>query len=232
MEMKRHVFTPQEIAQIIDLYPNHTNREIARILGCSVYSINNRAHAMGLKKPAEFVTQTNRVLGENLAKSGAGHRFPKGHIPANKGKKMSQEQYQRSARTMFRKGHLPINTLHDGAETIRIDKRGKPFTFLRLAVGKWVQKHIWLWEQKYGKIPAGKILYCKDGNTLNCDPDNWEPVTRAESMAHCRQSDEYAAMQIAGRNKEMQQLILEEHPELIELKRMANQLKQNINECT
>lgn len=37
--MKRHVFTPQEIAQIRDLYPNHTNREIARILGCSVYSM-------------------------------------------------------------------------------------------------------------------------------------------------------------------------------------------------
>lgn len=230
--MKRHIFTPQEIAQICDLYPNYTNREIARILGCSVYSINSRAHTMGLKKSAEFITQTRHSLGENLAKNGARHRFPKGHIPANKGKKMSQEQYQRSARTMFRKGHLPVNTLYDGAETVRIDNRGKPFTFLRLSVGKWVQKHIWLWEQEYGKVPPGKILYCKDGNTLNCDLDNWEPITRAESMARCRQSDEYAAMQIAGRNKEMQQLVLEEHPELIELKRMANQLKQNINECT
>lgn len=232
MNMQRHVFTPHEIAQIRDLYPNHTNREIARILGCSVYSINNRAHAMGLKKPASFVLQTKRSLGENLVKSGARHRFPKGHIPANKGKKMSQEQYQRSARTMFRKGNLPANTLHDGAETVRFDKRGKPYTFLRLSLSKWVHKHIWIWEQKHGKVPSGKILYCKDGNTLNCDPDNWEPVTRAESMARCRQSDEYAAMQIAGRNKEIQQLILEEHPELIELKRMANQLKQNINECT
>ena len=120
MNMKRHVFTLQEIAEIIDLYPNHTNREIAQILGCSVHSINSRAHAMGLKKPAGFVTQTRRSLGENLAKNGTRHRFSKGHIPANKGKKMSQEQYQRSARTMFRKGHLPVNTLYDGAETVRI----------------------------------------------------------------------------------------------------------------
>lgn len=51
-------------------------------------------------------------------------------------------------------------------------------------------------------------------------------------MARCRQSNETLAMQIAGRDREIKQLILNDHPELIELKRMSNQLKQNINECT
>lgn len=229
---RRYHFTPEDIEDIKKLYPDHTNNEIAQRLGCSVYAINNRAYVMGLKKPADFILQTKRLLGKKLVDSGARHRFPKGHIPANKGKKMSQEQYQRAAKTMFCKGHLPGNTLHDGAETVRIDKRGKPFTFVRLSLGKWIHKHILLWEQKNGKVPAGKILYCKDGNTLNCDPENWEAVTRAESMARCRQSDETLAMQIAGRDKEIKELILNDYPGLIELKRMSNQLKQNINECT
>jgi hypothetical protein len=31
-----------------------------------------------------------------------------------------------------------------------------------------------------GPIPEGKILCCIDGDSLNCDPSNWELKTRAE----------------------------------------------------
>lgn len=230
--MKRIALTPKDVNRIKELYPEHSAKEIAEVIGCSVYTVYNRAYALGLKKTPEYLERMAKELSEQLAVSGTRHRYPKGHTPANKGKKMTKEQYQRAAKTMFNKGHLPANTLYDGAETVRTDKRGKPFTFIRLSIGKWAYKHIQLWERKYGKIPTGKILYCKDGNTLNCDPDNWEPVTRAESMARCRQSDETLAMQIAGRDREIKQVILNDHPELIELKRMSNQLKQNINECT
>lgn len=229
--MKFH-FTPSDIDRLQQLYPNHTNREIAAIIGCSVYAVNNRAHILGLKKPAEFRLAVCRELGHKLVTSGARHRFPKGHVPANKGKKMPEGIYERCSRSMFKKGHLPKNTLYDGAERIRIDRDGKSFTWVRLSVGKWKPKHVLQWERKYGKVPSGRILYCKNGNTLDCDPENWEPVTRAESMARCRLSDTTLAMQIAGRDKEMQQLLLDKHPELIELKRLSNQLKQNINECT
>lgn len=32
----------------------------------------------------------------------------------------------------------------------------------------YVRKHRWLWEQKHGKIPQGKILMFKDGDKRNC----------------------------------------------------------------
>lgn len=232
MNKNRHRFTIEEIKTIERLYPNHTNREIAQIIGCTVYAINNRAHMMGLKKPIEFVMKTNRTLGKKLADKNLGVRFSKGHIPKNKGKRLSPELYKRCQSSMFKKGHIPTNTLYDGAERIRIDKRGKPFIFIRISLGKWVHKHIMLWEQKYGKNPVNKILYCKDGNTLNCNPENWELLTRAESMERCRHSDETIAMQIAGRDKKMQRIILEDNRDLIDLKRMTNYLKKEINECT
>lgn len=36
--------------------------------------------------------------------SGLNGQFTKGHVPANKGKKMPKEQYEKSNRTMFKKG--------------------------------------------------------------------------------------------------------------------------------
>ena len=42
--------------------------------------------------------------------SGVNTRFKKGQSPANKGKKMTKEIYQRCSSTMFKKGNMPINT--------------------------------------------------------------------------------------------------------------------------
>ena len=52
-----------------------------------------------------------------------GGQFPKGHIPANKGKKgyMSPEQYEKCKATMFKKGTIPANHRPIGSE--RIDNR-------------------------------------------------------------------------------------------------------------
>lgn len=224
--MRRKRLTESEKKRIAELYLDIPSKDIAELIGCSIYAVYNCAHTLGLKKSPEYLAKMQRELGRKLTASGARHRFPKGHTPANKGKKMSPECYQRAQKTMFKKGHLPATTLYDGAETIRIDKKGKPFTFIRLAKGKWAYKHILLWEKLYGKIPPNKILYCKSGDTLDCNPDNWELITRAESMERCRQSDETLAMLIAGRDKDMQRTILESHPELIELKRINNCLKK------
>ena len=36
----------------------------------------------------------------------------------------------------------------------------------------WKFKHIYIWEQAYGKLPKGYVLLFKDGNKLNCSLDN------------------------------------------------------------
>jgi HNH endonuclease len=43
-----------------------------------------------------------------------------------------------------------------------------------------VPLHRVLWEERYGKVPEGKILAFKDGNPLNCVLENIELTTRDE----------------------------------------------------
>lgn len=61
-------WTAQELEQLRELYPTHTKREIAEIMGLSVLSINRMAYYMGLKMDKDFVTaMRRRVMLENAA---------------------------------------------------------------------------------------------------------------------------------------------------------------------
>jgi hypothetical protein len=107
--------------------------------------------------------------------------FPKGHVPANRGKKMPYNE--NSARTQFKPGQLPKNVKYLGHE--RLSKDG----FVEISVAernphtgyerRYVLKHKYLWEKKNGPVPKGMCLLALDGNRLNTDPDNWELITRA-----------------------------------------------------
>ncbi|OWK23941.1 hypothetical protein AJ87_26355 [Rhizobium yanglingense] len=46
-----------------------------------------------------------------------------------------------------------------------------------------VHKHRWLWEKANGPIPEGHVLKCLDGDKTNCDPSNWELISR-EVLPH------------------------------------------------
>lgn len=114
-------------------------------------------------------------------KTGRTGCFPKGNVPANKGKQMPFNQNR--ARTQFKKGHLPKNYRGPGHEFIGKDgyvvlivAETNPHTG---AATRPVQKHRWLWEQVNGPVPAGHALKCLDGNRTNCDPANWVVVPRA-----------------------------------------------------
>ena len=48
--------------------------------------------------------------------SGLTGHFQKGHVPRNKGKKMSAEQYEKACHTMFKKGNVPGNRVPIGTE--------------------------------------------------------------------------------------------------------------------
>lgn len=97
-------------------------------------------------------------------------------MPANKGKKMPFNP--NSARTQFKKGHLPANTMPVGSE--RLTKDGyievrveEPKTFECGVKTYWRQKHRYLWEQINGPVPKGHFLKSIDGDRTNCDPSNW-----------------------------------------------------------
>lgn len=107
--------------------------------------------------------------------------FQKGMVPANKGKKMPLNP--NSVATRFKPGGLPGNYRGPGHESVRSDgyvwlivAETNPYTG---AATRPVQKHRRLWEQANGPIPDGHVLKCLDGDRLNTDPANWEPVPRA-----------------------------------------------------
>jgi len=176
---KIFVFSPEQEATLIRLFPRTTSKDIANQLGCSIFSVIHRATKLGLKKDPEFVRDTNRQLALSLAESGKAFRYKKGSVPANKGKKMSKEAYERNKHTMFKKGHIPKNHKPVGYETINIDgyiliKTKEPNVF--------ELKHRVLWREAYGEIPPGHVIRFKDGNKQNLSLDNLEMVTKAQNL--------------------------------------------------
>jgi hypothetical protein len=128
----------------------------------------------------------------------------------------------------------PYNTLYNGAITIRKDSNGHRYKWIRIAKAKWEMLQVHNWEEKNGPIPKEKIIVAKDGNQMNCDPDNWMLVDRREHLERNsgRETleDKFVARMIFPRDKALQQRVLKS-PELIELKRNELKLKRELNGC-
>ena len=118
----------------------------------------------------------------NLTEVGKDTRFKKGNVPHNKGKKMPPELYAKASRTMFKKGHKPHNTRKDGDISLRGDKSGRAYKYIRISEANWQLLHRVVWEYHNGKIPKGHNVIFKDGNTMNCNIENLELVSNAENM--------------------------------------------------
>lgn len=118
-------------------------------------------------------------------KTGRTGCFEKGQESPNKGKKCAPGtggRHPNARRTQFKKGQAPHNTNYlghervskDGYIEISVDETNPHTGFER----RYVLKHRWLWEKENGPVPESHALKCLDGNRLNCDPSNWEPVHR------------------------------------------------------
>lgn len=132
--MKKHIYTEAEKTEITRLYPHCSTKEIARLFGISAASVYNLADRLGLKKSPEYLKKLWSEMSRQLADSGTAHRFSKGHVPANKGRKMNAGVYVKVSATMFKKGHMPDNTLYDGA---RVSVKTKTDTGTFMCVSLW-----------------------------------------------------------------------------------------------
>lgn len=100
------------------------------------------------------------------------YTFKKGHIPWNKGKKTGIKPPN-----LFKKGNITWNTRELYSE--RVDRDG--YTYIKLTNNKkWKLKHRWIWEQKYGEIPADYVIIFADGNKKNFNIENLILVSRKE----------------------------------------------------
>ena len=123
--------------------------------------------------------------------SGLTGRFQKGHIPANKGKKLEEfigeerakEAKKKMSVSWFKKeedslNEMPLGTVvttRDGYKLIKVSMTGKRW-------GRWELLHRVVWEEHNGPIPEGMIVIFKDSNKLNCSVDNLALVSRREHL--------------------------------------------------
>lgn len=111
--------------------------------------------------------------------------FYKGQPAHNKGRPMRPETLEKLRPTMFQKGNIPKSTIlppgHSGI-SIRCDKCGRPYKFIRVAIGEWMPlaRHTWL--NFMGAIPPGHVVRHIDGDTLNCDIKNLELITKRDNV--------------------------------------------------
>lgn len=176
--MIRKVWTQEEIDILSRMYPDHFAKEIAGVLGRGVSSIYNKALQLGLECSPEKIRRSGLMSCNHPNNVSA--RFPKGHIPANKGKKMPPEVYSKVARTMFKKGQAPVNHRDVGSERVNVDG------YIEIKVAepnRWRLKHRVIWEQEYGQIPRSHNVQFKNHNPLDCRIENLYLISKADQMA-------------------------------------------------
>ena len=166
--------------QIIDLYPHHSTKYIAELLGVTISKVYNTAWAANVKKSAEYMLtpESGRIIEPSVA-----NQFKPGHTPHNKGKQISAEIYEKVAPTMFKKGNKPHNTKPVGTINVRADTQGRLYQYIKIKDSHWelLQRHVWT--QANGEIPPGSVVIFLDGNYLNCELNNLQVISRRENMA-------------------------------------------------
>lgn len=156
-------YTQEEVQHIITHYATTTNAELGRVLGRHPDRIAKKAHRMGLKKDKGFLI-------EQAKKRPNSGQFKKGLVPFNKGKKLSQ------ARTMFKRGNRPHNTLNVGDE--REDKDG--YVWVKVAEpSEWKLKHHVAFGEEVQK--GHKVIFI-DGNKRNFERSNLALISDADLM--------------------------------------------------
>jgi hypothetical protein len=205
-------WTYQKIEYLKTHYPHIKTSYIADQLSTTVRAVYCKAALLGLKKTPEFLSSPESGILVKGHTKGIKTRFQKGQTPANKGIKMEEfytpETVAKFKANSYRKGHLPHNTKYDGYISIRINKQGIPYAWIRVAEDKFemLQRHIWT--EKNGPIPEGMLVAFK--NNDHNDFENLELITRKENLERNR--------------------ISQYPPDLQQTIRLLNKLKKSIRE--
>lgn len=205
-------------------------KQMCEVIGKSSTYTFNRMKTLGLEVPMELRAERKVMT-----------QIRPGNVPSNKGKRqvdyMTAEGIERSRQTGFKKGHLPHNSLgvKDGDIRVRIDKGGREYKWIRVALSEWVMLHRLMWEKAFGPIPKGMVIYFKDGDSLNCQIENLGMMSKAENAIRnswsVNKTDAYFAFLLAGKVKDLRPFYLK-RPDLIEIKKIQLQLNKVINERT
>jgi hypothetical protein len=148
-----------------EFVPGHTHREIQA-------EFNKRFPDVHIS-----VNKVSSYIKNHNLSTGFTGRFVKGNVPANKGKKMSTEMYEKCKPTMFKKGQEPINHRPIGSE--RITKDG--YIEVKIAEpNKWRLKHLIVWEEVNGPVPPKHCIFFMDNDRTNVVLENLRCIPRSQ----------------------------------------------------
>lgn len=169
--MIRHKYTNEEDKFLIDNVKGISLKELTDKFN-QRFNINLSESAIANRK--------NKL---HLSSGITGGQFQKGHEPINKGKKwddyISKDKQEKIKKTWFEIGRIPHN--HRNVFEERLDKDG--YIEIKIKEPKtWQQKHRYIYEQTYGKIPKGYKVIFLDGNYRNFNIDNLKLVSNAEHL--------------------------------------------------
>ena len=127
------------------------------------------------KAPVEINSKTkNRKIMVNLGK------FIKGMMPWNKGK----AGIHLSPETEFKKGQF-VGENHPSWKG-GIQKFKTDCAYVHTGANERVRRPKLIWEEHFGKLPKGYLIFHKDGDNKNDSIDNLEAITRAELLKRNR----------------------------------------------
>jgi hypothetical protein len=143
--------------------------EIANLIGRTRSSVSQYCFNNKITRSAKSQKKINKRSNTT--------QFRKGQTPWNKDTK----GLVKANSTSFKKGDPPAHVLPEFSISYKENKDGHKYKVIKIGT-QWVRLHRYNWEQLYGPIPKGYVIIFKDGDSLNCDPENLECITKAEKM--------------------------------------------------
>lgn len=234
----RKLWTALQIESLIKLYPDCKTATLVPIFGRSASMISSKASSLGVKKSEGFLKSSlsGRISSKNDI--GVSTRFKALQPGWNKGMKqsdyMSKEMIEKTSKTRFKKGQDPHNTVPIGYE--RISRDGYIEVKVRhLKNGdannkNFIAKHRIIYIENFGEIPGNCNVEFKDGDKFNLDPNNLILRTKKENLINNSLCDKSIVKRFMGvRDPNLIDVIINEMPETIDLKRKNILLNKEIN---
>ena len=194
----KRLWSAADDAELRRIYPGLSTAAVAHQLRRTAAAVSARADKLGLHKSAAYLASPAACRLRRGDQVGAAFRFPKGHVPANKGLRRPGWSPGRMKDTQFKKGALSgrARKLLKPLWAERISKDGYLERKIsdtipdgvsrqeanRLRARRWRGVHLIVWEAANGPLPRGHAIAFKNGDKTDIRLDNLECISRRELM--------------------------------------------------